>query len=144
MLRRENEEETSQENERNAITKRPVYDINTTPNRLWIKKKTRTGTTGFGLFFLLPIGFFKYPVFLTQSQHTNQGNIKPTALKKSGLLLKVVHLCQAFPSGKQIFFGKVFVLFGRLATIRKTTLNLLLSQRFFNKLISSSAKRPSS
>ena len=26
------------------------------------------GTTGFSLFFLLPIGFFRYPVFLTHSQ----------------------------------------------------------------------------
>ena len=33
---------------------------------LWVKKKTQTGTTGFGLFFLLPIGFFRSP-FSTHS-----------------------------------------------------------------------------
>ena len=35
-------------------------------NWLWVK--TQTGTTGFGLLFLLPIRFFGYPVFLTHSQ----------------------------------------------------------------------------
>ena len=37
-------------------------------NLLWVKKKTPTGTTGFGPFFLLPIGFFGHPVFLTHTQ----------------------------------------------------------------------------
>ena len=35
---------------------------------LWVKKKTPTGTASFGLVFLLPIGFFGYPVFLTHSR----------------------------------------------------------------------------
>ena len=28
---------------------------------LWVKKMPPLGTKGFGLFFLLPIGFFRYP-----------------------------------------------------------------------------------
>ena len=29
----------------------------------WVKKKTQPGTTGFGLFFLLPNRLFRYPVY---------------------------------------------------------------------------------
>ena len=42
------------------------FDL-TSQRWLWVKKKTQTGTTGFGLLFLSPIGFFRYP-FLTHSQ----------------------------------------------------------------------------
>ena len=42
----------------------------------WVKKMpTQTGTTGFGLFFLLLIGFFRYPVFLTHS-HVFAGGLR--------------------------------------------------------------------
>ena len=43
------------------------------------------GTTGFGLFFLLPIEFFRYP-YLTHSHHTSG---RPSILKAN--LLSPVH-----------------------------------------------------
>ena len=57
--------------------------VNRVP-KTWVKKKT-----GFGLFFLLPIGFFEYP-FVTNSHLT-------IGLEKKHLLATVIpfrHLCQ--------------------------------------------------
>ena len=43
---------------------------------LWIKKKTPTGTgtKGVGLFFLLRVGFFGYPIIFDPQPHTTVAN----------------------------------------------------------------------